>query len=147
MLSLLYGPTLPSIHDYWKNHSFDYNDLCQQSDFSDIGRLFLFEMCIIPSRWLSDPYSTQKTTFVTFSSSLTAFLNFQSDRFFQIQRSNTPLPIITPFLEVIIISLPDKPVMFIHFKIFWLPSTNILTSSPFFSMNRYMKHLDSWYCL
>ena len=30
--SLLYGPTLTSIHDYWKNHSFDYTDLCQQSD-------------------------------------------------------------------------------------------------------------------
>ena len=23
-LSILYGPTLTSIHDYWKNHSFDY---------------------------------------------------------------------------------------------------------------------------
>ena len=22
--SFLYGPTLTSIHDYWKNHSFDY---------------------------------------------------------------------------------------------------------------------------
>ena len=31
-LSLLYGPTLTSIHDYWKNHSFDHSDLCQQSD-------------------------------------------------------------------------------------------------------------------
>ena len=31
-LSLLYGPTLTSIHDYWKNHSFDYTDLCQQND-------------------------------------------------------------------------------------------------------------------
>ena len=29
-LSLLYGPTLTSIHDYWKNHCFDYTDLCQQ---------------------------------------------------------------------------------------------------------------------
>ena len=27
-LSLLYGPTLISIHDYWKNHSFDSMDLC-----------------------------------------------------------------------------------------------------------------------
>ena len=27
VLSLLYGPTLPSLHDYWKNHSFDYMDL------------------------------------------------------------------------------------------------------------------------
>ena len=27
-LSFLYSPTLTSIHDYWKNHSFDYTDLC-----------------------------------------------------------------------------------------------------------------------
>ena len=33
-LSLLYGPTLISIHDYWKNHSFDNMDLCGQSDVS-----------------------------------------------------------------------------------------------------------------
>ena len=32
VFSLLYGPTLTSIHNYWKNHSFDYTDLCQQSD-------------------------------------------------------------------------------------------------------------------
>ena len=32
--SLLYGPTLTSILDYWKNHSFDYMDLCQQSNVS-----------------------------------------------------------------------------------------------------------------
>ena len=31
VLCLLYGPTLTSIHDYWKNHSFDYTDLCCQS--------------------------------------------------------------------------------------------------------------------
>ena len=33
-LSLLYGPTLTSVDDYWKNHSFDYTDFCQQSDVS-----------------------------------------------------------------------------------------------------------------
>ena len=33
-LSLLYGPTLISIHDYRKNHSFDNMDLCWQSDVS-----------------------------------------------------------------------------------------------------------------
>ena len=33
-LSLLYGLTLTSIHGYWKNHSFDYMDLCRQSDIS-----------------------------------------------------------------------------------------------------------------
>ena len=31
-LCLLYGPVLTSIHDYWKDHSLDYKDLCQQSD-------------------------------------------------------------------------------------------------------------------
>ena len=34
VLSLLYGPNLTSIHDYWKNHSFDCTDLCQQSNVS-----------------------------------------------------------------------------------------------------------------
>ena len=33
-LSLLYGPALTSVHDYWRNHSFDYPDFCQQSDVS-----------------------------------------------------------------------------------------------------------------
>ena len=31
-LSFLYGPTFTSIHDYWKNHGFDYMDFCQQSN-------------------------------------------------------------------------------------------------------------------
>ena len=30
----LFGPTLTSIHDYWKNHSFEYTDLCGQSNVS-----------------------------------------------------------------------------------------------------------------
>ena len=34
VLSLLNGPTLTSLHDYWKNHSFNYMDFCQQSDIS-----------------------------------------------------------------------------------------------------------------
>ena len=34
VLSLLYGPTLTSIHDSWKNHSFNHVDLCRQSDIS-----------------------------------------------------------------------------------------------------------------
>ena len=38
-LRLLYCPTLTSIHDYWKTHSFDYMKLCQQSDISS------FEQC------------------------------------------------------------------------------------------------------
>ena len=30
-LSVLYAPIHISIHDYWKNHSFDYTDLCWPS--------------------------------------------------------------------------------------------------------------------
>ena len=32
---ILYNPALTSVHDYWKNHSFDYMYLYQQSDVSD----------------------------------------------------------------------------------------------------------------
>ena len=32
--SLLYGPALTSVPDYWENHSFDYMDLCWLSDVS-----------------------------------------------------------------------------------------------------------------
>ena len=34
VLSLLYGSTFTSIHDYWKNHSFVDMDFCWQSDVS-----------------------------------------------------------------------------------------------------------------
>ena len=33
-LNLLYGPVLLSVHDYWKNHSFNDTGLCLQSDVS-----------------------------------------------------------------------------------------------------------------
>ena len=33
-LSFLCGPTLTSLYDYWKNHTFDYVDLWQQSNVS-----------------------------------------------------------------------------------------------------------------
>ena len=34
VFSFLYGPTLISICDYWKNHRFNYTDLCQQNNVS-----------------------------------------------------------------------------------------------------------------
>ena len=33
-LSLLYGPNLTSVHDYWENHSFDHTDFCRQINVS-----------------------------------------------------------------------------------------------------------------
>ena len=38
-LSLLYGTTLTSILDHWKNHNFDYTNLYRQSDVSLIQKL------------------------------------------------------------------------------------------------------------
>ena len=32
VLSLFYCPAVTSIQDYWKNHNFDYSNLCRQSD-------------------------------------------------------------------------------------------------------------------
>ena len=34
VLSILYGPNHTSIHDHWKNHSFDQTDLCWQNNVS-----------------------------------------------------------------------------------------------------------------
>ena len=34
VLSFLYGLTPTFIHDYWKNHSFDYMDICWQGNIS-----------------------------------------------------------------------------------------------------------------
>ena len=43
---LLYGPTLTSVHDCWKNHSFDYTDLCRQSDVAAFYHCGLGQMVI-----------------------------------------------------------------------------------------------------
>ena len=48
VLSLLYVPALPSIHDYWKNHSFDYTEVCQQSDVSAFNTLSRFVIAFLP---------------------------------------------------------------------------------------------------
>ena len=49
MLSLLYGPTLTSVHDHWKNHSFDHMDLGRQSENNNIVFFiyFCFFRCLL----------------------------------------------------------------------------------------------------
>ena len=55
-------PALTSVHDYWKNHSFDYTDLCWQSDVFAFNMLSRFVIAF-PSRrskhllssWLQSP--------------------------------------------------------------------------------------------
>ena len=36
VLSLCHNSTLKRIHDYWKNHSFGYTELCLKSDVSAV---------------------------------------------------------------------------------------------------------------
>ena len=48
MLSLLYGLALPPIHDYWKNHSFDYMDHCWQNNVSAFNMLPSFVIGFLP---------------------------------------------------------------------------------------------------
>ena len=56
-----FGPTITSIHDYWKNHSFDYMDFCQQSDVSVFNVLSRFVTAFLPRSkcllisWLQPP--------------------------------------------------------------------------------------------
>ena len=63
VLSLLYGPTLTSVRDYWKNHSFYCTDLCPQSDVSAFTTPSRFVIAFLPRSkcplisWLQSPSS------------------------------------------------------------------------------------------
>ena len=50
VLSLLHGPTLTSIHDYWINHSFDYMDLYLQIMSLLFNMLSRFVIAFLPRR-------------------------------------------------------------------------------------------------
>ena len=45
--SILYGPTLTFIHDYWKNHGFDYMNLCKMT-FLLFSMLSRFVIAFLP---------------------------------------------------------------------------------------------------
>ena len=59
VLSLLYGPALTSVRDYWKNHT----DLCQQRDESAFSALSGFVIAFLPRSklllisWLQSPFA------------------------------------------------------------------------------------------
>ena len=65
VLSLLYGPALTSIHDYWKNHSFDnvcnyFVDKVMSQLFNMLSRIvvaFLPRSKHLLISWLQSPYS------------------------------------------------------------------------------------------
>ena len=70
-------PTLTSIRDSWKHHSFDYMDLCRQSDVSVFNVLSMFVIAFLPRNkcllisWLQSPSTVilepKKIKFVTVS--------------------------------------------------------------------------------
>ena len=64
-LSLLYGLALTSIHDYWRNHSFDYTDF--------VGKVMslLFN---IPSRFLIGFLPRSKCVLILWLQSLSAVI-------------------------------------------------------------------------
>ena len=61
VLSLLCGPTLTSIHDYWKNHSFDYMDFVSKVMSLHFNMLSRFVIAFLPRSkclllsWLQSP--------------------------------------------------------------------------------------------
>ena len=48
VLSVLCGPTLTSVHDYWKNYSLSYTECCWQSDVSVFNMLSVFAIALLP---------------------------------------------------------------------------------------------------
>ena len=79
----LYGPTLTSVHDYWKNHSFDYVDLGWKMMPVLFNMLFSFALAFLPRSkcplisWLQlpstvilEPRKIKSVTASTFSPSI-----------------------------------------------------------------------------
>ena len=60
-LSFIYGPTLTSVHNYWKNHSFDYMDLVSKVTSLVYNTLSRFIIALLPRSkrllisWLKSP--------------------------------------------------------------------------------------------
>ena len=60
-LSLLYGQTLTFIHNYRKNHSFNYMDLCWKSDAFVFNTLSSFVITFLPGIKLSSNFTATVT--------------------------------------------------------------------------------------
>ena len=48
MLSLLYGPNVTCVHDYWKNQSFDYTDFVGKVKSQLFNMLSSFVIAFLP---------------------------------------------------------------------------------------------------
>ena len=65
VLSLLYGPTLTSVHDYWKNDRFDNMDLCLQTN-----------VCFLIHCLGLSLFSSKEQTSFNFMAAITVFSDF-----------------------------------------------------------------------
>jgi len=117
MLSFLYGPSLTSVHDYWKNHSFVYMDLCGKSNVSDFNILSRFVIVFFPRirrlliLWLQSPSAVvlepsicylhlcnSKSCYIHLSEKCWFFDNWQRiAHFFKVQSCETSRGYIYPF--------------------------------------------------
>ena len=61
MLNFLYSPTFTSIHDYWKNYSFDYTDFCCIVMYLLFNMLSMLVIAFLPrSKCLCRDFGTQE---------------------------------------------------------------------------------------
>jgi len=78
--SLLYNPILASVHDYWKNHSFDYTDFVGKVMSLLFNTLSRFVIAFLPRikhlliSWLQSLFAMilepKKIKSITFSTSI-----------------------------------------------------------------------------
>ena len=66
VLSFLNGPTLTSVHDFWKNHSFDHMGLCWQSNVS------VFQYAV----WVGHSFSSKEQVSFNFMAAVTLCSDF-----------------------------------------------------------------------
>ena len=65
LLAFFYFPVLTSVHDYWKSYSFDYMDLCQQSNVSAFYMLSSFIIAFLPrSKCLLNSWLQSESTVI-----------------------------------------------------------------------------------
>ena len=65
---LLYGPTLTSVHNYWKDQGLDYMDLCWQSD------IFAFWYTV----WIRHRFPSKKQLSFNFTPAVTICSDFRA---------------------------------------------------------------------
>ena len=136
MLSLLYGPSLTSVHDNWKNHRFDYIELSLQSDVS------AFQYAI----WVCHSFSSKERVSINFMAAVTITMILEPKKIKCVITSIFPPPICHEEMR------PDAMIL-----VFWMWSFRMafsLSPSPssrgslvplcFLPLERY--HLHIWGC-